>query len=148
MVEMETPVVKLHKLLRVETLTCRRYSPLVSRWREERFPPVRSVAQLLRKNATHVALLVRSSVTPNLIEAHETHLVRFPHTGNRSPTKLLPGPSIDDIRAIAELETKADAIMIATEEIAYLDNLSLEDDIPDDVSDIVEVQKNTLFLAS
>jgi hypothetical protein len=55
-----------------------------------------------------------------------------------------PLPSADDITAIAELEKEAGAIIIAQDEIACLDNMSLEGDIPGDISDIVEVQETTL----
>ncbi len=56
--------------------------------------------------------------------------------------------SVDDILAIAELETPADAIMMAQDEIACLDDMSLEGDIPDDVSDIEEVRQKDLFTGS
>jgi hypothetical protein len=42
---------------------------------------------------------------------------------------------VDDIAAIAENETNENAICIAQTEIDCLDDLSLEGDIPDDVSD-------------
>jgi hypothetical protein len=42
---------------------------------------------------------------------------------------------VDNIAAIVELETKEDAIIIAQDEIACLDGMSLEGDIPDNVSD-------------
>jgi hypothetical protein len=43
---------------------------------------------------------------------------------------------VDDIAAIAKLETQGgDAIIIAQDKLAYLDDLSLERDIPDDVLD-------------
>jgi hypothetical protein len=41
---------------------------------------------------------------------------------------------VDDIAAIAKLETEEDAIIIAQDEITYLNDLSLEGDIDDDVS--------------
>ncbi len=62
---------------------------------------------------------------------------------NYTSTQLLH--SIDDIAAIAQLESKQSAITIAQNEIAYLDDLSLEGDIPDDVSDIVQVREEALF---
>jgi hypothetical protein len=43
---------------------------------------------------------------------------------------------VDDIAAIAEIGTPEDAIMMAQDKIACLDNMSLEGDTPDDVSDI------------
>ena len=44
-------------------------------------------------------------------------------------------PSVDDIAEIAENETEENAVLIAQTEIDCLDDLSLEGDIPDDVSD-------------
>ena len=41
----------------------------------------------------------------------------------------------DDICAIAENESMEDAIIMAEQEISCLDDLSLEGDIPEDVSD-------------
>jgi hypothetical protein len=41
---------------------------------------------------------------------------------------------VDDIAAVTKLETEEDAIIIAQDEITYLDDLSLEGDIADDVS--------------
>jgi hypothetical protein len=46
-----------------------------------------------------------------------------------------PLPSVDDICAIAKNEAMEDAIMVAQNKIACLDDLSLEGDLPDDVSD-------------
>jgi hypothetical protein len=46
-----------------------------------------------------------------------------------------PLPSVDDITAIAENVTMENAIFIAQTEIACLDNLSLDRDIPNNVSD-------------
>ena len=43
---------------------------------------------------------------------------------------------MDNIAAVVALEKEEDAIFIAQDEIACLDNMSLEGDIPDDVSDI------------
>jgi hypothetical protein len=56
--------------------------------------------------------------------------------------------SVEDIAAISELETEGDAIIIAQDEIGYLDDLSIEGDIPDDVSDIEEVRQKDLFTGS
>jgi hypothetical protein len=50
---------------------------------------------------------------------------------------------LGDIAAIVELETKEDAIMIAC-----LDNMSLEGDFPDYISDIEEVPEKALFTGS
>ena len=57
--------------------------------------------------------------------------------------------TVNDIARIAELETREDAIIIAQEEIEYYDNLSLEGDIPDDISDIKEArEEEALFTES
>jgi hypothetical protein len=63
--------------------------------------------------------------------------------GNPTTTELLP--SVDDIAAIAELESEEDAIVMVQDEIDYLDILSLEGDIPDDISDIEEAKEEALF---
>jgi hypothetical protein len=44
-------------------------------------------------------------------------------------------PSVDDIGEIAENETEENAILIAQTEISCLDDLSIEGDIPEDISD-------------
>jgi hypothetical protein len=44
-------------------------------------------------------------------------------------------PSVDDIAEIAENETGENAILIAQTEISCLDDLCIEGDIPEDVSD-------------
>jgi hypothetical protein len=44
-------------------------------------------------------------------------------------------PSVDDIAEIAENETEENAVLIAQTDISCLDELSLEGDIPDDVSE-------------
>ncbi len=46
-----------------------------------------------------------------------------------------PVPSVDDIARIAENVSEENAIFIAKTEIGYLDELSLDGDIPEDVSD-------------
>jgi hypothetical protein len=63
----------------------------------------------------------------------------------RNPTKKRPLASLEDIAAIAELESHADAIMMAQDEIACLDDMSLEGDIGDDVSDNGEDREKPLF---
>jgi hypothetical protein len=55
---------------------------------------------------------------------------------------------VDDIVPISELETEEDAIIIVQDEITYLDDLSLEGDIPDNVSDIIEVRQKDLLTES
>ncbi len=52
---------------------------------------------------------------------------------------------MEDIAAIFELESEERAIVIAQDKITYLDDLSLVGDIPDYVSDIVEVREKALF---
>ncbi len=78
---------------------------------------------------------------------HVTHLVHLLRTGytarNPSTPQLLP--SVNNIAAIAKLEAHKDAIIIAQDEITYLDDLSLEGDIPNDVLDIVEDREKALF---
>jgi hypothetical protein len=56
-----------------------------------------------------------------------------------------PLPSVDDIMTITKLETHEDAIMMAWDEIACLDDMSLEGVIMDDVSDSGEAQEKALF---
>jgi hypothetical protein len=43
-------------------------------------------------------------------------------------------PSVDEIAEIAENETEENAILIAQTEISFLENLSIEGDVPEDVS--------------
>ncbi len=52
---------------------------------------------------------------------------------------------MDDIAAIAEMGTVEDAIMMARDEIGCLDEMSLEGDLPDNVSDNGENQEEALF---
>jgi hypothetical protein len=52
---------------------------------------------------------------------------------------------VDDIAAIAELVRHEDAIMMARDKIACLDDMSLEEDIPDNVLDIGEVREKALL---
>jgi hypothetical protein len=47
-----------------------------------------------------------------------------------------PLPSVNDILDIAENETKDNAIFIVQTEIDWLDDLSLEGDVPNKVSDM------------
>jgi hypothetical protein len=55
---------------------------------------------------------------------------------------------VDNIAAIAELGTPEDAIMMAQDEIACLDNISLGGDLPDNISDNGENWEEALFTAS
>jgi hypothetical protein len=57
-------------------------------------------------------------------------------------------PSMDRIAAITKLETPEDAIMMAQDEIACLDDKSLEGDIPNNVLDIREAWEKALFIGS
>jgi hypothetical protein len=52
-----------------------------------------------------------------------------------NPKGLGPLPSVDDIAAIAENITMENAISIAQREIECLEELSLEGDVPDDMSE-------------
>jgi hypothetical protein len=52
----------------------------------------------------------------------------------RNPSSLDPLPSVDGIAEIAENETEENAILIAQTEISCLDNLSIEGNIPEDIS--------------
>jgi hypothetical protein len=56
-----------------------------------------------------------------------------------------PLPSVDGIAAIAELETEEDAIIIAQNKIACLDDMSLEGDLPDNISDNRDNLQEALF---
>jgi hypothetical protein len=47
-----------------------------------------------------------------------------------------PLPSVDDISDMAENKSKENAIFIVQTQINWLDNLSLEGDVPDNVSDM------------
>ena len=55
--------------------------------------------------------------------------------GERNHITIDPLPSVDCIADIAENESEENAIYIAQTEIDCLDDLSLEGDIPEDVSD-------------
>ena len=57
-------------------------------------------------------------------------------------------PSVHDIEEIHDLLTREDAISMARDEITYLDDMSLDGDIPDDVSDIEIVEIEGMFSAS
>jgi hypothetical protein len=71
------------------------------------------------------------------MKAHVTHPVHVVHKGctQRNRVSINPLPSVDDICAFAENESMEDAIIMAKNEISCLDDLSLEGDIPEDVSD-------------
>jgi hypothetical protein len=77
-------------------------------------------------------------------------MVGLVHTAptQRNPTSTEPLPSVDNIAAIAKLETLEDAIMMAQDEIVCLDDMSLEGDIPNNVSDIREAREKALFTFS
>jgi hypothetical protein len=81
---------------------------------------------------------------------HVTCLVGLLRTGPtaRNPTTRKPLPLVNNITAITELEMEEDAIIILQNKITCLDDMSLEGDIPDDVSDIVEVLEKALFVGS
>jgi hypothetical protein len=52
----------------------------------------------------------------------------------QNPSRHDPLPSVDGIAEIAENETEENAILIAQTEISCLDNLSIEGNIPEDIS--------------
>jgi hypothetical protein len=55
-----------------------------------------------------------------------------------NPSTIRPLPSISNIAEVQELSGSEDAIIIAKSEIVCLDDISLEDDIPDNVWDTAE----------
>jgi hypothetical protein len=59
------------------------------------------------------------------------------HAGQRQSNHIChdPLPSVNDILDIAENESKEYAIFIAQTEIDWLDDVSLEGDVPGNVSD-------------
>jgi hypothetical protein len=59
-----------------------------------------------------------------------------------------PLPSVDDIMMITGLETHEDASMMARDEIVCLNGMSLEGDIPDNVSYSGEAWEKALFTGS
>lgn len=81
------------------------------------------------------------------IVPHVTNLVVLLHTTSTAgnPTLREPLISIGDIAAIAEFATPADAILMARDEIGYLDDLSLDGDMPDGVCDIGEDEEKAVF---
>jgi hypothetical protein len=56
--------------------------------------------------------------------------------------------SISDIAEVCRNSSREDAIIIAKSDIALLDDVDLEEDIPDDVSDSAEDRQNGLFTSS
>jgi hypothetical protein len=102
------------------------YSPLVSFWRQG----LNCGCDIGNLDATECDA-----------DPHVTHLVDLVHTGSIAGNHMgtEPLPLVNDIAAIAKLETEEDAIIIAQNKIAYLDDMSLEGDTDDDVSDIREV---------
>jgi hypothetical protein len=80
---------------------------------------------------------------------HVTHLVGSLHTTctARNPTnREQPLPSVDNIAFLAEFSSYyEDAIMMALDKVACLNKMSLEGDIPDNVSDSGEAHETALF---
>ncbi len=86
--------------------------------------------------------------------------VRHAHTGyspstfstTRStagnPSTIRPLPLISDIAEVHELSGREDAIIIAKSEIVCLNDISLEDDIPDNVLDTTEDWEEDPFTGS
>jgi hypothetical protein len=54
-------------------------------------------------------------------------------------------PSVEDIKEIADFMLHGDAIMMARDEIACLDDMSLDGDLPDDISDNGDDREKGLF---
>ena len=90
------------------------YSRLVSRWRQT------------QTGCTETQNFVCDT------KPHVTHLVHFQLAGCTAgnPRTTLAMSLVDDIGAIAEVLTEGDAIVIAQAKIEYLDELSIEGDIP------------------
>ncbi len=67
----------------------------------------------------------------------KTNLVRLlrERSTERNPINMEPLPSVRDIANVLQLSSPEDAILIARTEILSLDDISLDGDIPDDVSD-------------
>ncbi len=51
-----------------------------------------------------------------------------------NPSSIEPLPSISDIAKVYQMACEEDATIIAQSEIAYLDDLSLQGDVPDNIS--------------
>jgi hypothetical protein len=58
---------------------------------------------------------------------------------------IIPLRLLEDVLAIADSNPHEDAIMMARDKIACLNDMSLEGDIPDNVSDIREAREKALF---
>jgi hypothetical protein len=78
---------------------------------------------------------------------HVTHLVGLLHSSStgRNPTETQPVASVDDIKEIADFLDYEDAIMMARDEITCLDDMSLDGDLPDDISDNGDDREKGLF---
>jgi hypothetical protein len=108
------------------------YSPLVGFWCQV----VNCGCDIRNLNATEC-----DSTDPH-------HLVQLVHTGStaKNYTGAQPLPLVGNIAAITDLETEEDDIIIAqNDKIAHLHDMSLEGDIPDNISNIVEVIEKALF---
>jgi hypothetical protein len=70
------------------------------------------------------------------MRTHVTHPVHFSTARSTAgnPSTVEPLPSISDIAKVYQMAFEEDAIIIAQSEIACLDDLSLEGDVPDDIS--------------
>jgi hypothetical protein len=66
----------------------------------------------------------------------KTHLVQFLRVRSTVRNAILvdPLPSLEDIANLLQVSSLQDAILIGKTEILSLDDISLEGDIPDDVS--------------
>jgi hypothetical protein len=78
---------------------------------------------------------------------HVTHLVvlLLSSSTGRNPTESQPLPSVDDIKEIAECMLHEDAIWVARDEIACLDDMSLDGDLPDNISDNGDDREKGMF---
>ena len=90
----------------------------------------RQYSALVSWFAQRTRYLLRHQTTCNLLGTLST-------AGNtaRNPNQVNPLPSVDDIAAVAENSTMENAIIISQTEIEYLDKLSLEGDVPDNISE-------------
>jgi hypothetical protein len=70
------------------------------------------------------------------MRTHDTHQVQSPRDGSteRNPITIDPLTSIEDIANILQVLSHTDAILIAKTQILSLDDISLEGDIPDNIS--------------
>jgi hypothetical protein len=92
---------------------------------------------------------------PNPTSVQHAHTAYSPSTVSTTsstagnPSTIRPLTSISDNAEVHELSGSEDAIIIAKSEIACcLEDIGLEDDVPDDVSDSAEDREEGLFTGS